>query len=63
MLTISSTTLTFESSRKPCCTVPMPSVPAADERGVGVVVEGGKAVFERLDVHELGSAWEREEGR
>ena len=45
------------------CYVPMPSVPAADERGVGVVVEGGKAVFERLDVHELGSAWEREEGR
>lgn len=37
--------------------VPMPVIPAADNRRAALTVTGGSARFERLDVHELRSIW------
>lgn len=37
--------------------VPMPVIPKADERSIGVAVRGGPVRFGRLDVYELNSVW------
>jgi fructan beta-fructosidase len=39
------------------CYVPIPVIPAADNRKLSVASRNGSAKFERLDVHELKSIW------
>ncbi|HEX4609773.1 MAG TPA: glycoside hydrolase family 32 protein, partial [Urbifossiella sp.] len=39
--------------------VPLPVIPAADDRSAALTVRGGPARVEQLDVHELGSIWDR----
>jgi len=41
------------------CYVPMPWVPEASDRSLGVAVEGGRVTFGELRVHELVPAWPR----